>query len=171
MDAPRFNRTGLKLSVSHLELEPQIILDTLIACDGDIDLYVKQFSATTHEAKLTILQKTFCILNKPEHCQRRLMWDDQIAAYKQAKISLAEREAFNWIGEYKPPKSTKDEPVPMNQANSFIRTWMGAYQENEKAKGRASGVDVSSGKIDQAAEETLKQMEGKRNNELRTDNS
>ena len=44
---------------------PQMVVDVLLQCDGDIEEYIKQFYATDHKSKMTILTNTFLILDKP----------------------------------------------------------------------------------------------------------
>ena len=152
------------------EDDAQILIDILKECDGDVDLFARQFNATTHESKLKCLQKTLMILSKSENAGLKLDWDENIAAYKQAKLLLAQRTAFNWIGEYQPPKGTKKEPVTIPQASSYIGLWTKEYTAGESVKGRKAANEVPEGKTNMAAAETMRQLKEKVN-ESRTNDS
>ena len=117
---------------------PRLIIETLKQADGDIEEYINQFRATDHRAKITVLTQTFLILNKPENAALRVEWDQIIEAYKAAKTAIAERAAFHFIGEYKPPtQSGKNKtPLSINLATAYMRLWLGEKFTQATTAGR-----------------------------------
>lgn len=135
---------------------PQMVVDVLLQCDGDIEEYIKQFYATDHKSKMTILTNTFLILDKPGNEKLREQWDAIIAAYKQSKVAMAERAALEWIGNYAPPSATAK--VPMAVAISFMRTWLGEHISSETTRGRQKGMERPSKAA--GVSDIMKQLQG-----------
>ena len=139
--------------------KPAEIVTLLTNCSGDVDEFAQEFGATEHVSKITVLQAVLCELGKIENAQHRLNWDEQIIAWKDAKRLLAERKAFNWIGDYDPPAGTKKVPIPITVASSYMRLWLPSHFEAEKVTGRKKGTELHVGQIERGAAKILKTME------------
>ena len=141
------------------EKNPAIFVEILRRCDGDIDEYLRQFRADEHPAKMTILTTTLLSLNKPENSKLKGEWDALVDAYKQAKVALAERAAFNWIGSYAPPApSNTRSKVTLPIATAYMRLWLGEHMSSETTKGRRKGAETPSAEIDSAASRIVDEL-------------
>ena len=143
-------------SLHQCKKNPQLIIETLQSADGDVEEYVNQFRASDHKSKITVLTNTFLILNSLGNEALKAQWDALIAAYKAAKVSIAERAAFHWIGNYTPP--TGKVKVPMNTAVMYMRTWMGEHMSSETTKGRVKAMEPPPPR-DNAASAILSQLQ------------
>jgi hypothetical protein len=130
----------VKVTMGQCEKNPQLIIDMLKASNGDVEKLATQLSATTtrRDSKERTLMYALLILNKPENLAFRQQWDALITAYKQAKIAMAERTAFEWIGSYEPP----DEKVTVQTAVAFMRLWMGEHINAQNTLGRIKAAET-----------------------------
>jgi hypothetical protein len=142
--------------------DPSLLVEILASCDGDVDLFAQQFAATDHKSKLKVLQKALMVLNHPDNLVHKVVWDENIAAYKAAKTALAQRTAFEWIGNYRPPKNTAKKPIAMATATQYMKAWLGEHMAAESTRGRRAGSEIAP-VVDKSSDSTLKQMEAQRN--------
>ena len=139
------------------EKNPRMLIDMLQMADGDIEEFVKQFHSSDHKARMTILMGSLLILNKPQHAALKMEWDALLSAYKQAKVIVAEREAFNWIGNYHPPTG-KNNKVTLSVATAFMRLWLGEHLTSETTKGRRKGALHPEGETEYSASRIYDQL-------------
>lgn len=153
------NVLRIKYTLAEYLNRPADIVKLLTDCSGDVDEFAQEFGASEHIGKIVVLQAVLCELAKLENAQHRLDWDEQIAAWKDAKRLLAERKAFHWIGEYTPPENTKKNPIPMTVSVSYMRLWLASHVETEKLTGRKKGNEIHAGETDRGAQRILEEME------------
>jgi hypothetical protein len=141
------------------EKNPQTFVDILKQCDGDVEEYLTQFRAVEHIARMKILTTTLLTLNRTEHSKLKAEWDALIDAYKQAKIALAERAAFQWIGNYNPPGiNNPNAKITLQAAAVYMRMWLGEHMSSETTKGRRKGAETPTAETDAAASRIVDEL-------------
>lgn len=134
--------------------DPFKIVALFQKCGGDVFAYCHMFTGikegdANHDKNIQILARTFQTLHRTGNEEHKVKWDDALAAYKHAKVALAEMKGLEFISKWNPPALTGRTGVKISDYVQYARFWLAAHYAAEGVKGKKEGqtdTTPSSGK-------------------------
>jgi hypothetical protein len=126
---------------------PAGLVEILQSVDGDVEHYCEQFKASTHVSGLNILTRSLILLRQPGNEEHLAKFEALIAAWKHAKVMLAEHKAMAYIADFQLPSKGDISKGDISAYSQFSRLWLTHHLQAEvqrrKAKGKAAGIETT----------------------------
>lgn len=131
-----------KVSLGIIANDPEKVVEALELVGGDITEFAKHFMGYDYKDRMKILTETMLLLNKPENAKHKTRWYSLIAAFREAKIMIAENNAFEFIASYNPNKTAdnKKRNITPAQYATIANLWMKEHTNAQATKGRRKGA-------------------------------
>lgn len=131
-----------KVGLGLIANDPKAVVDALELCAGNVEEFAKQFMGDSYKDRMKVLMETMMLLNKPENSEHKRRWYALIAAFKEAKVLMAENAAFEFIAKYNPAKTNEGKPRNVSPAQyaTICNLWMKEQTNAAATKGRRKGA-------------------------------
>jgi len=144
----RLETSGIEVTIpdgvkmGEAERQPSLIVSILKQCNGDVDLYCKQFTTRNHTSNVEVMIKTLQILDKAENHEFKQQWNSLIDAFKQAKLLMAQNKAIHAIANYNYPKTKAGRKSTQMTQDAVIKLttfWYKGWTKEEEVRGKKRG--------------------------------